>query len=371
MASTYVDLTTNFGDIDIQLYDDDAPKTVANFLSYAAGPYVNSFFHRLVSGFVLQGGGYTYTTGVQTITAMPPVVNEFSSSRSNLAHTVAMAKLGGDPNSATDQFFFNLGDNSSNLDNQNGGFTVFGKVTDDTWATVQKIAALPVYNAGSPFDSLPLTNYTSGTVGASNLAIISAVTTAPVPFSSIQYTDTVTNSAGSTAGTAYTGPVQGLSREYIWGSTHNVALAATIPNVFIHGGVGDDAISVSGGTNVIDGGAGSNFLIGGTGADGGTDTFFVDGRGGAVTWSTVVNFHSGDAVTLFGFGASSTRPWTPTDGATGYQGATIHSELGGTGTGVNASVTFTGISLDQALSRFTISQGTVGGSDYLYVAYTG
>ncbi len=370
MGSTYVDLTTSFGEIDIQLYDDAAPLTVANFLSYANSAYINSFFHRLVPGFILQGGGYTSTaSGVTTIPTGAPVTNEFSATRSNVSHTVAMAKVGGNPNSATDQFFVNLGDNSANLDTQNGGFTVFGKVTDDTWPVVQAIAALRTVNAGSPFDSLPVTNYTSGTIAPSNLATISAVTVAPVPFTSISYTDTVTNRSGSTAGDAYNGPVQGLTRQYIWNSANGVALAASIPNVFIHGGTGDDAISVLGGTNVIDGGAGSNFLVGGTGA--GTDTFFVDGRGGAITWSTVVNFHHGDAVTIFGFTAASTLPWSANDGAAGYQGATIHSELGGAGTGVNASITFAGISLPQTQSAFTISQGTVGGTPYLYVAYTG
>lgn len=103
-----------------------------------------------------------------------------------------------------------------------------------------------------------------------------------------------------------------------------------------------------------------------------TDTFLVDGRaGGGVTWSTVVNFHRGDAVTIFGFPGTSTRPWTAVDGANGYQGATIHSELGGAGTGVNDSVTFAGVSLADAQNKFTISQGTVGDTPYLYVAYTG
>jgi len=123
---------------------------------------------------------------------------------------------------------------------------------------------------------------------------------------------------------------------------------------------------------VLDGGTGSNFLTGGTGADGGTDTFFVDGRGGGVTWSTVVNFHHGDAVTIFGFqDGTSTRPWTAVDGAAGYQGATIHSELGGAGTGVNGSVTFAGISQADADARFSVLTGSVGGNPYLYVAYTG
>ena len=378
--TTYVDFATNYGDIVIQMFDADAPLTVANFVHYASNPalgqgYTGSFFHRLATGFVLQGGGYDFANGtVGTIAAAAPVPNEFSAAHSNLAGTVAMAKLGGDPNSATDQFFFNLGDNSANLDAQNGGFTVFGQVTDATWDVVQRIAGLQTENAGSPFDSLPVQGtVANNTVAPSNLVTIqeSTVTTTPPPSGAVAFTDTVTGISGTTAGDAYTGPVAGLQRQYIWGSTDGVAMAAAAPNMFVHGGAGDDALSVSGGSNVLDGGTGSNFLSGGTGADGGTDTFFVDGRSGGTTWSTLVNFHHGDALTIFGFTAASTLPWTAVDGVQGFQGATIHSELAGAGTGVNDSVTFAGISQADALSKFTITTGQVGDTPYLYVAYTG
>ena len=381
MAATYVDFATSFGDIVIQLFNDDAPLTVQNFLGYAqAAPgagYKGSFFHRLVPGFVLQGGGYDYANGtVSAIMTGPPVVNEFSAKHSNVQGTVAMAKVGGDPNSATDQFFVNLGDNSANLNAQNGGFTVFGQVTADSFPVVQAIAALPTANAGSPFDALPVQGtVANGQVAASNLVTVNAVTvtaTAPAPPNGFLYTDTATGTSGMTRGNVYSGPVAGLQQQYIWPGANGVAISATVGNVFLHGGPGDDALSVSSGTNVLDGGTGSNFLTGAAGTDGGADTFFVDGRGGGVTWSTVVNFHHGDAVTLFGFqDGTSTRPWTAVDGATGYQGATIHSELGGAGTGVNDSVTFAGISLADAQAKFTVTTGTVGTTPYLYVAYTG
>ncbi len=202
--------------------------------------------------------------------------------------------------------------------------------------------------------------------------VITTATAPTVPANAFLTTDTTASTSGSTTGDAYTGPVAGLARQYIWASPDGVAAAATVGNVFLHGGSGDDALSVSSGTNVLDGGGGSNFLTGATGADGGTDTFFVDGRGSGITWSTVNNFHHGDAVTIFGFqDGVSTRPWTAVDGAAGYQGATIHSELGGAGTGVNDSVTFAGISLADAQAKFTTSTGIVGGSSYLYIAYTG
>ncbi len=195
-------------------------------------------------------------------------------------------------------------------------------------------------------------------------------TTAAAP--AFAYTDTTTHTAGALTPDLYSGPVNYLQYQYIWGSTDNVAIGANRNNAFLHGGTGDDALAVNGGSNVLDGGSGSNFLVGGAGADGGTDTFFVDGRGGAVTWSSVVNFHHGDALTLFGFTSGvSTQPLTDNEGAGGYTGATIHSELGGAGTGINASITFAGISAADAQAKFTYSVGVTNGANYLQVAYTG
>jgi len=159
--ATTVRLQTTLGVIDIQLFDSTAPGTVANFLAYVnSAAYDNTFIHRSVPGFIIQGGGYTLgSTPNSTIplAARPPVVNEFSASRSNLRGTIAMAKLGGDPNSATCEWFINLANNSANLDNQNGGFTVFGKVMGNGMEIIDAIAALPTVNAGGAFSDLPLT----------------------------------------------------------------------------------------------------------------------------------------------------------------------------------------------------------------------
>ena len=138
-----------------------APATVANFTNYVEdNDYVNSIIHRSVPGFVVQGGGFIVDGGVNPVPTDDPVVNEFSEDRSNTRGTIAMAKLGNDPNSATSQWFFNLGDNSANLDNQNGGFTVFGEVIgDEGMAAVDEIAQLPVFNATNidgAFSDLPL-----------------------------------------------------------------------------------------------------------------------------------------------------------------------------------------------------------------------
>jgi len=181
-AST-VSMQTVLGEIDIELFDTAAPLTVANFMNYVnSGAYNNSFIHRSVPGFIIQGGSYTWSdTGVNAISQNPPVVNEFDLSRSNVRGTIAMAKLSGDPDSATSGWFFNLADNSANLDFQNGGFTVFGRVIGNGMGVVDAIAALPVYNAGGTFGNLPLTGYTGGSITGANLAMVTNVAAVPVP----------------------------------------------------------------------------------------------------------------------------------------------------------------------------------------------
>jgi len=191
----------------------------------------------------------------------------------------------------------------------------------------------------------------------------------------LHYTDTATGQSGTMASDIYSGPVAGLQRQYIWSSPDGVALSSAAPDVFLHGGGGADALAVSGGSNVLDGGGGSNFLVGATGGDGGHDTFFLDARDPAVTWSTLVNFHQGDTATIFGFRAGiSTLPWTASDGAAGYLGLTVHSEIGGAGTGVNASLTFAGISQAMADAHWsvtagTLQPGTAGATDYLLIQW--
>jgi cyclophilin family peptidyl-prolyl cis-trans isomerase len=171
--ATTVRLQTTQGAIEINLYDNAAPITVANFLAYVrSGAYTDSLIHRSVPGFIIQGGGYTWVGGNTSVAEVParaPIQNEFSASRSNLRGTIAMAKLGGDPNSATSQWFINLANNASILDGQNGGFTVFGQIAPESMAVVDAIAALPIVNAGGAFNELPLTS-----VPANGAAILKA-----------------------------------------------------------------------------------------------------------------------------------------------------------------------------------------------------
>lgn len=185
-ANTIVRMETTLGGIDIELYDNQAPITVTNFLAYASrGDYTrNGFIHRNVPGFILQGGGYIYGNSplgifVTRIPVLdPPIQNEFDASRSNIRGTIAMAKIdpskpGGGPNSATSEWFFNLANNSGSpntnppgLDYQNGGFTVFGRVLDTGPGTgmdvVDAISNLPTWNATSingALGDLPLINF--------------------------------------------------------------------------------------------------------------------------------------------------------------------------------------------------------------------
>ncbi|MFO0895924.1 MAG: peptidylprolyl isomerase [Pirellulales bacterium] len=157
-AGTIVRFDTVLGNIDVELKDKAAPKTVANFLKYVTdGDYTNTFFHRSVKDFVIQGGGFQ-TTNYTPVATDPPVVNEYN--ESNQRGTIAMARVGKQVDSATSQWFFNLGDNSD-LDTVDQGFTVFGHVIGDGMQVVDAIAALPIYKFGSPFGEIPLRDYTT------------------------------------------------------------------------------------------------------------------------------------------------------------------------------------------------------------------
>ena len=142
-------------------YDKRTPATVANFLAYVnSGVYGNVVMHRSVNGFVVQGGAFTFSGSLPfgNITERSAVTNE--PLLSNVRGTIAMAKLPGNANSATSQWFINMGNNSANLDVQNGGFTVFGEVTAGGMAVLDAINVLPTFVASTAIDSLPLRNYT-------------------------------------------------------------------------------------------------------------------------------------------------------------------------------------------------------------------
>ena len=146
-AGTLAQFRTVLGDLEVELYDLEKPVTVNNFKRLVqSGAYENSFLHRVIPGFVAQGGGYssfikTLTNNfgpnwfnLRSVPSFGSITNDFGVGPflSNTSGTIAMAKVGNNPNSATCEWFFNLGNNAANLDNQNGGFTVFGRVVRDT-----------------------------------------------------------------------------------------------------------------------------------------------------------------------------------------------------------------------------------------------
>jgi cyclophilin family peptidyl-prolyl cis-trans isomerase len=138
-AGTLAQFRTALGTIDVELFDDAKPVTVQNFLRYVRSEaYTNMFFHRWVPGFVVQGGGFTVvrrsnTNAFEPIPSYGNITNEFNvgSRWSNTYGTLAMARVSGQTNSATSQWFFNLANNSG-LDSVDGGFTVFGRVVGGT-----------------------------------------------------------------------------------------------------------------------------------------------------------------------------------------------------------------------------------------------
>lgn len=170
----------------MQLESQAAPNTVDNFLAYVhSGAYNNTFIHRSVSNFVIQSGGYILNDDLtaRKITSLGNIINEYSIS--NIEGTVAMAKLGGDPDSATSEWFINLSDNADNLDNQNGGFTVFASVIDSDMSIVEQFASYTSYSIGSGatsnvFSSTPLKNYASGnSIQKENFVLFSQATQVP------------------------------------------------------------------------------------------------------------------------------------------------------------------------------------------------
>jgi peptidyl-prolyl cis-trans isomerase B (cyclophilin B) len=154
-ANPQVELETSAGTIKLELYPEAAPKTVENFLKYVnAGHYNGTQFHRVIKGFMIQGGGYD--SEFRQRPTRPPIAIEAEQSvkagLSNKPGTVAMARTG-DPNSAQSQFFINVADNTRldfrSPDAQGYGYTVFGKVIAGM-DVVDKIAKAPTGAAG-PF----------------------------------------------------------------------------------------------------------------------------------------------------------------------------------------------------------------------------
>lgn len=146
-----VKIQTNYGDIILELFPDKAPKTVSNFMNYVdTNFYSNTLFHRVIEGFMIQGGGFTQQ--FERKPTNPPVINEADNGLLNELGTIAMARTP-EPHSATALFFINVKNNErlNHTDKTPGGwgYTVFGKVTKGM-DVVDTIRQLPT-GAGGPF----------------------------------------------------------------------------------------------------------------------------------------------------------------------------------------------------------------------------
>lgn len=153
-ASPQVEIRTSLGPIVVELYPDRAPVTVKNFLQYVEdGFYNGTIFHRVIDGFMIQGGGFT--SNLVKKATRPPVPIESQNGLRNEIGTIAMARTP-DPNSATSEFFINLVNNDGlNYPGRDGhGYTVFGKVTKGM-EVVEKIAKVPT-GIRPPHQNVPL-----------------------------------------------------------------------------------------------------------------------------------------------------------------------------------------------------------------------
>ena len=207
-----------FGTVDVALFDVSKPITTNNFKAYMnAGRFNNVIIHRSAVysanpfvPFVLQGGGFTTPTGNNvppgTVQTFPPIQNE--PGISNRRGTIAMAKVGGNPNSATSEWFFNMNNDNgvtpgfALLDTQNGGFSVFGRVIGSGMTVLDTIIAFNTFNlttfyGNSALDDCPLPGYTGGnTVRPTDFVNITTVAPVPSPVSKgIVFTATSSNTA--------------------------------------------------------------------------------------------------------------------------------------------------------------------------------
>ncbi|MEM9218748.1 MAG: peptidylprolyl isomerase [Cyanobacteria bacterium P01_F01_bin.150] len=318
-----------------------APLTVQNFQNYVnRGDYDNSIIHRAIDGFVVQGGGYRMADGdTTTLSALldlvanrtifedipsdPPVVNEFSGDRSNLRGTIAMAKLGGNPDSATNEWFFNLGDNSANLDSQNEGFTVFGEVLSEAdMAPIDAITEFPglssnrqnflaniplnvdVNNVPATFTTDNFVRYRSitieqrdeltfGVLSNSNPAVVSPVIsngqlvldylTPGISEVVVQATNLLGETIQDTFTITVTAPIASSSADTLSGDSRNDEINGLGGNDTIFGLDGDDQLTGGGGRDRLFGGNGNDSLSGGSGKDklnGGNGADILNGGGG-------------------------------------------------------------------------------------------
>ncbi len=273
LNGTTIEFNTNFASQSVgnkffvEVYNDQnqtnktTPITAENFIKYVSdGSYNQTLIHRLVSDFVIQGGGYTWPTIPSNESGGYPlkvkskgeIINE--PINSNLMGTIAMAKVSGQPNSATSEWFVNLSDNL-NLDSQNEGFSVFGHLLGDTIENPLLLNNQTIYNVNYSdislnLPQLPLFNIQGNALNSDNYFAINTITTISERPSEIEnifnVIVTATDSNGNKSNQYVIVNVKDIQGEVLNGLERQDTLK---------GGLGNDIFQGNGGNDTIDGGA--------------------------------------------------------------------------------------------------------------------
>jgi cyclophilin family peptidyl-prolyl cis-trans isomerase len=352
-AGSVVAVNTDQGTFDIALFDQQTPQTVANFLKYVTGGLYNgTIIHRSLPGFVAQGGGFT-PNGTHIATPFPSPVNE--PGIHNTVGTVAMAKVSGQVNSATSEWFVNLGDNSGNLDAQNGGFTVFGQVVGNGMTVVNAIAALPTVNdsvQNGAWTDLPTHGYAGPNPVISTVPAANMVNVPTIAQLSNALTFTTTSDNSALVNPSISG--SGLTLTYGPGfGTAHITVAATDST----GASASTTFAVSVGGVSVPVGAGGAKMLRFTDADGTLTTVMLSGPGTASvevggTGATASTIHGRTTVTGTGLHISSIT----TTGTTSASTLTI------TGHGGNNVVNVGGLTTDAALKSLNAHNTDLAGN---------
>ena len=264
-------------------------------------------------------------------------------------------------------------DRPSNYSYADGTLTIYGGGDDHQLASFRLTDATPdtpllfAVSASGAVDVREGTALLGGETVLAQHVTAPPVIQPPAP-QNIAAHDNTTGADLPDTSSAYSGPVSGITSQFINATPNSLNITAQADNLFIKTGAGNDAVALHGGTNVVDAGTGSNFLT----AAGGFDTFFLDARNipasssaagpvpGAI-WDTIQDFGQSDAATLWGIGPGTALVWQKNQGAVGHTGLTLHANLAN---GSEASLTLAGIDSKAGLS---LSYGSSGGSSYLYV----
>jgi hypothetical protein len=178
-------------------------------------------------------------------------------------------------------------------------------------------------------------------------------------------TSTVTGSSTLNAVQVYLGPIDNVQTQFLYDGTAPLAIVAQQSNMLISSNADATAIQLQGGDNLVDVGAGSTFVTSGSG----DDVFLFQAAQAQPTWNTIINFHPGDSITVYGFdAATSSDYWDPSAGASGYTGATLRMDLNRDGT-VDSSITFAG-KTSANIGNFSLTTGSVAGENYLVITET-